>query len=540
MRYTSAICVPLMLLAHAQPQAQAENSPEIVLPEGQEFVIGAIILDKSDVFDLSNPEENNALYRLANRLHIVTKDKVIRKQLLFQSGDAYSPRLVGESERIMRDNRYLYDAEITATRLEDGVVDLTVATRDVWSLGPDLSASRSGGENRTQIGLEETNLLGSGQTVRFNHEKDVDRTSDTFEFYDKHLGRSWVSTFLRISDNSDGKSNMLSLIRPFYALDSRWSAGTWAIDDDRRSALYVAGEEAAEYQQARRNFSLFGGWSKGLQKGRAKRWTAGITHDENTFSTVQDPSLPALIPENRKLVYAFTGFEIVEDEFETAKNHDQIGRTEDFMMGLHLSALLGWSDTSLGADRDALIYRGNVSRGFGSLDKKALLLSALLSGRLESGHAKNSKVGLSANYYRKQSSKRLFFATLAATHGHELDLDNPVQIGGDSGLRGYPLRYQNGDSKLLLTVEQRYFTDWYPFRLARIGGAVFADIGRVWGQNPVGAESRDWLTDVGFGLRIAPTRGSSGKMVHIDIAFPLNGDDTIDSVQFLLEAKRSF
>jgi len=91
-----------------------------------------------------------------------------------------------------------------------------------------------------------------------------------------------------------------------------------------------------------------------------------------------------------------------------------------------------------------------------------------------------------------------------------------------------------------LTVEQRYFTDWYPFRLARIGGAVFADIGRVWGQNPVGAESRDWLTDIGFGLRIAPTRGSSGKMVHIDIAFPLNGDDTIDSVQFLLEAKRSF
>ena len=540
MRYTSSICVPLMLLAQAQAQTQAENSPEITLPEGQEFVVGSIILDKSDVFDLSNPEENNALYRLANRLHIITKDKVIRKQLLFQSGDAYSARLVGESERILRNNRYLYDAEITATRLEDGVVDLTVATRDVWSLGPDLSASRSGGENRTQIGLEETNLLGSGQTIRFNHEKDVDRTSDMFEFYDKHIGSSWVSTFLRISDNSDGKSNMLSAIRPFYALDSRWSAGTWAIDDDRRSALYVAGEEAAEYQHARRNFSLFGGWSKGLQKGRAKRWTVGITHDEDTFSTVQDPSLPALIPENRKLVYAFTGFEIVEDEFETAKNHDQIGRTEDFMMGFHLSAMLGWSDTSLGADRDALIYRGNVSRGFGSLDKKALLVSALLSGRLESGHSKNSKIGLKANYYRKQSAKRLFFATLTATHGHELDLDNPVRIGGDSGLRGYPLRYQNGDSKLLLTLEQRYFTDWYPFRLARIGGAVFADIGRAWGQNPVGAESRDWLADIGFGLRVAPTRGSSGKMVHIDIAFPLNGDDTIDSVQILLEAKRSF
>ena len=92
----------------------------------------------------------------------------------------------------------------------------------------------------------------------------------------------------------------------------------------------------------------------------------------------------------------------------------------------------------------------------------------------------------------------------------------------------------------MLTVERRYFTDWYPFRLARIGAAVFADVGRVWGENPLGNDDQGWLTDIGFGLRIAPTRGSSGKMVHIDIAFPLNGDDSIDDVQFLVEAKRGF
>ena len=91
-----------------------------------------------------------------------------------------------------------------------------------------------------------------------------------------------------------------------------------------------------------------------------------------------------------------------------------------------------------------------------------------------------------------------------------------------------------------MTIEQRYFTDWYPFRLARIGGAIFADVGRVWGRNPLGDEPRGWLTDVGIGLRIAPTRGSSGKMLHIDLAFPLNGDASIDNVQILLEAKRGF
>jgi hypothetical protein len=29
-------------------------------------------------------------------------------------------------------------------------------------------------------------------------------------------------------------------------------------------------------------------------------------------------------------------------------------------------------------------------------------------------------------------------------------------------------------------------------------------------------------------------------MIHIDLAFPLDGDDDIDEVQLLLEGKRSF
>ena len=149
-------------------------------------------------------------------------------------------------------------------------------------------------------------------------------------------------------------------------------------------------------------------------------------------------------------------------------------------------------------------------------------------------------LNLTARYYQTQSSKRLFFATLSATAGHSLDLENTIEIGGDSGLRGYPLRYQSGDSKLLLTLEQRYFTDWYPFRLVRIGGAIFADAGRVWGDDPVGGRRFNWLSDVGFGLRLAPTRSSAGKMIHLDVAFPLGGDASIDTVQFLLESKRSF
>jgi len=328
--------------------------------------------------------------------------------------------------------------------------------------------------------------------------------------------------------------------RPFYALDSRWSAGVTLLENDKRDALYRSGDEAAEYRQDRDYLSVFGGWSKGLKNGWARRWAAGAVFDDNRFSVVPNPELPALLPANRKLVYPFISVDILKDDYQTSTNHDQMGKTEDFYLGSRLFASLGWASESFGADRDALIIAARASRGFGSLQKNALLLAASVAGRVESGHARNTGLTVSARYYQTQSAKRLFFMSLGLTAGYALDLDNPVQIGGNTGLRGYPLRYRSGDSKLLFTVEQRFFTDWYPFRLVRIGGAIFADTGRVWGNNHVGPERSGWLTDVGFGLRFAPTRSSARKMIHLDLAFPLDGDQSIDSVQILLESKRRF
>jgi len=167
-------------------------------------------------------------------------------------------------------------------------------------------------------------------------------------------------------------------------------------------------------------------------------------------------------------------------------------------------------------------------------------LSSSLTGRLDEGKSANREISLNARYYNQISDKRLFFMTLDASAGDNLDLDNLVDLGGDTGLRGYPLRYQTGDSRALLTIEERYFTDWYPFRLFRVGGAAFVDIGRVWGDNPLGNAPLGWLRDVGLGLRLAPTRASGRDVIHIDIAFPLDGDPTIDNVQFLIQSKRSF
>lgn len=508
--------------------------------EADGFVVGEIILDTKNVFDLEDERENNFLFRLVNKLHIITKDETIRKQQLLRPGETYSVRLVAETERILRNRIYLYDVAITPVNAKDGRVDLQVMTRDVWTLKPGLTASRSGGENKFGLELEELNLLGRGQEIRIARVDDVDRTSKSFDFRDPHIGRSWVSGAFSIADNSDGRSVFAALIRPFYALDTRWSLGATIFDDDRRTVFYSLGEKAAEYQHEQQLSSLFGGWSQGLQNGWVRRYQAGIVFDDNQFTVVDGGTLPDLVPEDRKLNYPFIGIDLIEDQFETTRNKEQIGRTEDFYLGQRLSARLGYATEELGSDRDALVYSSSFSRGFGSLESSALLTSLWANGRLEGGKSRNNTVGLSARYYLQQSEKRMFFATIEGSHGHALDLDNVAELGGDTGLRGYPLRYQSGESKLLLTVEQRYFSDWYPFRLFRVGAAVFADVGRVWGSNPAGELNQRWLRDIGFGLRFAPTRTGFAKILHVDVAFPLDGDASIDDVQILVESKRSF
>ena len=528
-----------VLAASAAADEAPIDAPDELPDPGGSYVIGNIDLDKADVFDLSNPEEDRWLYRGANRFHIVTRDSTIRNQLLFRSGDAYDKRVVEESERILRRNKFLYDAKITATRVADGTVDLVVSTRDVWSLAPELSVSRSGGETRSRVGLEESNLLGRGQSLRVLRDNDIERSENIVEFSDRNLGTTWVSLRARYSDNSDGDSKLLAVTRPFYALDTRWAAGGTLFDDDRRSKLYQFGEAAAEYRHEREYAHVFGGWSHGIRKGRVWRWTTGAVYDDNRFSDSPSTALPSLVPADRKLVYPYLGVELVEDGYVTTRNRDQIERTEDFQMGLQVRASLGWADESFGADRDAGVFAASASRGFGSLEKTALLLSAGSNGRLESGDLTNAKVSIDARYYRRQSEKRTFFIQVSGTRGTRLDVDNSVVLGGKTGMRGYPLRYQVGESKALATIEQRYYTDWYPFRFARVGGAIFADLGQVWGPNPLGEDNRGWISDVGFGLRLALTRVSD-RVVHIDVAFPLNGDPTIDDVQFLIESRKSF
>ncbi len=72
------------------------------------------------IFDESKPEENNYLFRLANRLHIDTHESVVAKDLLVDNGDYLDKDLLAESERILRSRHYFNNASITTHEEDNG------------------------------------------------------------------------------------------------------------------------------------------------------------------------------------------------------------------------------------------------------------------------------------------------------------------------------------------------------------------------------------------------------------------------------------
>lgn len=520
---------------------ELKEHEELEVLESAGAVIGPITIRNGSIFDLENPDEDNVLYRFANRAHITTRPHVIEQQLLFASGDLLSAQQLEESERILRSNRYIQDAQITAIPQDDGVIGIEVATTDTWTLMPKLSFSHAGGVTKSRVGLKEANLLGTGVALEVLFESDVDRDTKVLEVEDTHIGDSWYGVKVIYESSSDGFTRNFSVGKPFYSLDTTRANDLSFYDNDRVDSIYVRGKIASQYRQESQTHELLFGWSEGLKNGWAKRFTAGLGYDEHQFSIAPDGLYPATVmPTDRKLAYPFFGMEFVEDKFETVKNHDQIGRVEDRFTGTAFSFKLGLARASLGSDRDALLFSAGARTSFDSDNGSSLVLQSEFSGRHESTGLKNATLGFGARYYKRQSEKFMLFAELSGTLGYELDLDQVPYLGGDNGLRGYPLRYQTGEKLALFTLEQRYFTDWYPFHLFPVAAAVFFDVGQVWGENPLGVENDGLLRDVGVGLRFGNTRSGHGGVVHVDMAYPLDGDSSIKDVQFVVELKDRF
>jgi hypothetical protein len=550
--------LPVRIAAQANVQANAETvAPEplagatATIPDDEQLQTGAarigiieIVVD--DVFDPGNPKESGAVYRAANYLHINTRAATIRPQLLFRSGDVFSRHVLDETARNLRARNYLEDASITATAFhaDTNTVDVQVRVHDNWTLTPGASFGRSGGENHGGLQLEESNLLGMGKDVSVDYVQGVDRNVWKYAYRDPNLLSTRWDMRLRYHQANDGGLRAVSIIHPFYSLDTRWSAALDASDEKRIDRRFQQGVAVDQYQTRLINLEVQGGWSTGLRAraagpGWVQRWSLGLREDQQRY-TVAPVLGTTLLPANKQLRYPWLGAAWFEDHYQVTRNREQIERTEDMYLGRAFNIRVGYAGESWGADRNAVIIGAHVQDAYRLGDNHTLFVDLGVDGRRESGRWQGTLFSSGLRYDWRQARNRMLVLKVNHVQRENPDDSQQVYLGSDEGLRGYPLRYRSGTQRSVLVLEQRVYTPWQILRLLSVGGAAFVDVGRIRGGESAAPGLRRTFTDVGFGLRLGNIRSSRGEVFNLDLAYPFDAVAVNRKLQFSVTTKNSF
>lgn len=505
--------------------------------------IGSVNTTRLEIFDESNEKENNWFFRAANKLHILTKDSAVRQELLFKEGDSFDQRLIDESARLVRDLNQLYDADIRVVGYCEQRTDIEVITRDAWSLNLDLSFDRSGGENNYNVGIGESNFLGRGKLIAMGHEKDTDRESDSITYKDNNVFGSRIRTHLRYSDSDDGYEQFARLQLPFYALDSKQAWDIRLKNAEEVNTQYFHGEDVSEIGRELQDYSFNYGFSGGLENGVTRRWRVGYRYTQEEFFSGPDLPSPFPPPVAKELSYPFIQYGAVEDEYTRSFNFEQINRNEDLHLGYSLRARFGYADEDFGSDTDRVIIDGRFSDTISYTDKVLLQHEITWEGlyNLKNDATEDVVISYSITYFHQQPHNRQFFTEFGAIWTDNLSSHRQVLLGGETGVRGYDKRFQSGDRRVHFTMEERQYTNYHLFSLAYLGFAAFVDIGRAWDPEIDENFEDDYLANVGFGIRLASSRTDSGRVIHLDVAFPLtNRDDpNVNDFEFTISAKNT-
>lgn len=525
-----------------QPREQLARQADLVIPEGAR--IGQVRVVSRPIFDVSDPEQDNFLYRTLNALNTPTWKSALRAQLVFEEGDIYEPEMIAESERVLRQREYLTAAWVGVTRVCGDEVEVSVLARDTWTLFPTVGGSRSGGENTTNTGISDPNFLGSGKSVGISYTRDPDRTETSVDFDDPNVFGSHWQTGFSFDERSDGRGRSAYLERPFYSERAEWRFGLSGIDDVREQSRFVGAESIADFRRSQEFASIDVGWRLAERNDRQLRLLAGYRYDALEFERLPDEPDLDVLPEDRTLSYPWLGFDYRENRFREMTNLTQLQRVEDVRDGFVWRTELGYSSPGLGATEDRVVLNMDFQDALLATPTNYARYGLSQSGtyRLDENRVENLQGTLSLEYFHGGSVRwNSWYTNLSVTAARNLTVDQQLLIGGENGLRGYPSDYQQGNRRALWTLERRYFPDWHPFKLFRLGGVVFTDIGRAWfddGRN--NGPDDGFLKDVGFGLRLASSRIEVQRMLHLDFAFPLDGDDSIDQVQVLLRGRSNF
>ncbi len=533
---------PLFAVTKIEPKQCITNlTPQYIKKNQRHIYIKEIKLQINNIFDLNNPDENHTLYRWANKFHIQTNKNVVVKDLLFKEGEPINLSNLEESERLLRSRQYIWDAKVEVVKICGNQATILVTTRDVWTLQPSADFGRAGGKNKFAFAISDSSFLGTGRLLEISRFSNFDRTGYQLGFNDHDFLENRWQLEMSYADNSDGYSQFVQLKRPFYALDIKWEAGGFFLKTKKDEQIYFRGDIVDEFSHREEGFGFSYGHSNGNVNDQIQRFRFGYKYYRDTFTPSIESTPFSDISADRTFSYPWFGWEYIEDKFEVLSNILQIQRTEDINLGWRVNTSIGYSADALGGDLNRWILKGSASKFFIDSNLNIWQWDANLSSNYAEGRIENGLLQSNVNFYSHQDSWHRFYFGLKTTLAKNLYKENQLTLGGDTGLRGYPIRYQTGNRMILATIEERFYFNQELWHLFNVGAAIFVDSGRAWFDNrDNGSLDAGILTNAGIGLRLSSTRAGHNRVIHIDLAKPIGAEGDVSGLQLTVTLKSEF
>jgi outer membrane protein assembly factor BamA len=513
LRWNLPRAAPVLLLGLAlNVPAPADAAP----PSFRGHRIARVYILRRAIFDTTIPTENKRLYRFVNHLHFATRDSTIRNQLLFKPGDPYDPDVAEETERALRRILRLRDVHVRPMPVGNRRVDVVVETQDTWTTEPYASVSSTGGETKYRFGLRERNLFGLGKQINVSYKKDLDNISRGLSYDDPGLFGSRLRLAGVYEDTEEGSARALKLERPFFASLTPFAfegSGEYRKSD---TLLYAGGDEIGRFTNEDRTLGGGFGVSLGSTPRRIRRLGLAYRYEHERLSSTQP--VAGLVADR---VYHYFGptLEWSRNRFVTTNHIRLYNREEDYNMGPTLDLRAGFSSRRwISGARNATSVEGVWSRGHARSRREFALLTVAGEGRYENGW-ENARQRWDFEYYKRARNWTTWAAHLGWENVLNPSVDTQLLLGGDRGLRGYPVNAFEGNRLFIANLENRVFIVDDILNFFGLGAVAFADLGQAW---PRGApvKAADLRADYGVGLRVHLSRASLGNVLRFDLAWP--------------------
>jgi len=484
--------------------------------ERDDLKIGVLNVNAGDLFNPARQAESRTVHKVANALHVATRESTIRHALTIDGGDPFSLRALAEAERTLS-------------------VDVDVQTVDNWTLTPSISFGSAGGVSRYGVELQDLNLLGLGKEVTFRLKESGEERSTLFEYTDDNVLGGRHRLALQFGDAEDGEIYGIAGGLPFYSSSTPLS--WWVSARFENKAFDFS---SAETETGNNSQSVTDVESTHLDALLARQWDGGDGRSRQQRIGLRLERQETLLSEERlteandfEAIYPYIAQSWKKSRWSKRKNYQRLGRTEDVDLGAGLSIEAGPILQALGSDTDALRISLQSDRSWltshDRFHRIQLGITQYIGGR-NSRHEQS----LRYQYFRWLSKTNQFDVQLIAERHVGQSPANALQLGGEYGLKGYPNAYARGGSRVIGLAEIRHVTSWSPFELTRAAFTAFAEVGRIGLPDFAGTgglRSDETLADIGIGLVLAPSRSSKGSVFRFDIAAPLVGGEDIDDFQ---------